>query len=212
MNVYNYDPITKEFTSISKAQPSPLEDGIFLIPAFSTSIQPPMPGANEAVIFDDVTGGWTTIPDFRGVTYYMISDGAEVTFNIGEKPDLTIMQDTLPANIAFQRAKEAKKTEIRNAFKVDSQLPVTVNNVQYHGNIDSALRLDGALRLAEKSGATSVSFTDINNVRHTLTLADANNVIIAVGKAYEQKFMKKQALLVDVDNAADQAALDAIIY
>lgn len=40
MNVYNYDPHTFLYVGTSKADESPLEPGVFLIPAHSTIIEP----------------------------------------------------------------------------------------------------------------------------------------------------------------------------
>jgi hypothetical protein len=40
MKVYNYDPLTRALVSIEDAVESPLEQGVFLIPAFATGLVP----------------------------------------------------------------------------------------------------------------------------------------------------------------------------
>ena len=82
--VYNYDPRTRIYTGASQADESPLEPGVFLIPAHATS-QPP-PGwikAEGAAIPHDAyaalmagklerftsAGEWECIDDVRGVWY-----------------------------------------------------------------------------------------------------------------------------------------------
>ncbi|KAG0188260.1 hypothetical protein DFQ28_005152 [Apophysomyces sp. BC1034] len=60
--VYNYHPETGELVSCSEADPSPLEPGVFLIPALATDIAPPDTGKGQVAVFSK--GKWTvkTIP------------------------------------------------------------------------------------------------------------------------------------------------------
>lgn len=41
LTVYNYNPSTFEYTGSSEADESPLEPGVYLIPAYATEIAPP---------------------------------------------------------------------------------------------------------------------------------------------------------------------------
>ena len=55
MRIYHYHPITGEYLSKGMADESPLEKGVFLIPAHATN-KDPLPGVEgKAVIFD---GEW----------------------------------------------------------------------------------------------------------------------------------------------------------
>ena len=83
--VYNYDPRTRIYTGASQADESPLEPGVFLIPAHATS-QPP-PGwikaegaaiphdayaalmAGKLARYDADKGEWECIDDVRGTWY-----------------------------------------------------------------------------------------------------------------------------------------------
>ncbi len=51
MLVYHYHPETKEYLGSSEARESPLEPGVFLIPACATDQKPPTPGPNQIVVF-----------------------------------------------------------------------------------------------------------------------------------------------------------------
>ncbi|MCA1403692.1 hypothetical protein I6F26_03620 [Ensifer sp. IC3342] len=56
LTVYNYDPTTLEFTGASEADESPLEPGVFLIPAYATETAPP--GDIPGHIFKWIEGAW----------------------------------------------------------------------------------------------------------------------------------------------------------
>lgn len=55
MKIYNYDPFTKEFLGVSEADESPLEPGIYLIPANATAEEPTVEEGKKAVFTDN---GW----------------------------------------------------------------------------------------------------------------------------------------------------------
>ena len=69
MKIYNYHPDYKYFYCESEADPSPLEPGVFLIPAHATDIKPPTCELNQIQIFNETS--WDIIDDKRG-TYYSI--------------------------------------------------------------------------------------------------------------------------------------------
>lgn len=56
MNIYNYHPATKVFVGESVADESPLEEGVFLVPANATTIAPPAIPADSVAVFEN--GGW----------------------------------------------------------------------------------------------------------------------------------------------------------
>ena len=59
MLVYNYHPVTKEFTGFSEADEDPLDKGKWLIPASATVIPPPEPADGKYRAFID--GSWALI-------------------------------------------------------------------------------------------------------------------------------------------------------
>ena len=64
MRIYNYDPITHEFLSEGAADESPLEPGVFLIPAHATVKPVPKPKPGKAAIF--AGDNWRVVADYRG--------------------------------------------------------------------------------------------------------------------------------------------------
>lgn len=62
--IYTYHPDTSIFVEATEANPSPLEPGVFLIPAHATDQPPPVVKEGQEAIFDKNTKQWTirTIP------------------------------------------------------------------------------------------------------------------------------------------------------
>ena len=87
MDIYNYHPTTQEFINQSKADISPLEPDVYLIPAFATEIQPPSVAENEAAVFDDNSKTWNIVPDYRNVTLWHKLTAQKVTAALGQTPD-----------------------------------------------------------------------------------------------------------------------------
>lgn len=56
MIAYNYNPSTLEYTGYSEADPDPMNEGVFLFPAFSTEIEPPEQILGKKRTF--INGAW----------------------------------------------------------------------------------------------------------------------------------------------------------
>lgn len=82
MKIYNYHPEYKYFIGSSNADESPLEPGIFLIPAHATNIEPLKCEQDEIQVFDETS--WKIIEDTRGYYYHTHTDEIKNIF-IGEK-------------------------------------------------------------------------------------------------------------------------------
>lgn len=91
MDIYNYSNITGEYVGTSQADPSPLEQGVWLIPANATEIAPPSVTGNEVAVFEN--GAWQKLADFRGTKYWTDSETETEINEIGV---------TVPANATTQ--------------------------------------------------------------------------------------------------------------
>lgn len=132
-----------------------------------------------------------------------------IEYTEGAEPqELKECQDTL----SLTEAKEAKRNEIRSEFVKNSEAPVVVDTISYHGGFESASKLDAAKRMVEASGGTEVPFYDIFNLPHELTIAEAQIVILTVGADFQAKFANKQSKMVQVDNAITITEVEAISW
>lgn len=114
--------------------------------------------------------------------------------------------------VQLENAKLKKKDEISKAFDIEEKQPVVVGNITYFGGVESATKLDSAKRLSELVGATTVTFFDVNNLPNTLTIAEAEAVIIAIAVKYQNDFAKKQGLYSLITSTTTLGTLDTIVW
>lgn len=201
---YHYDRNTSEFLYVEVAAHDP-RDNQPLVPAYSTTIEPPVPTANTVALFDGTN--WALVADYRGQSFYDTNGEIHTIDSIGVEPLVGWTTEPSLAYLAFE-----KRNEIKSAYQAALVSTVTVAGIEYQGGYESVTRLDSAKRLAELAGLTTVTFFDINNVGHALTIAEAEAVIIAVGNQVQSLFSQKQSKMVNIDAATDAIALDAIIW
>lgn len=60
MRIFHYDEQTGVFGGEDVADPSPLQPGVWLIPAYATTAQPPLLKTGERAVWKD--GAWGTEP------------------------------------------------------------------------------------------------------------------------------------------------------
>lgn len=75
MQIWNYHPVTSELLGSGSADPNPVEEGEWIIPAHATTIEPDAQQPGRAHVF---TGGaWESVADHRGETWWK----ADAEFN-----------------------------------------------------------------------------------------------------------------------------------
>lgn len=108
--------------------------------------------------------------------------------------------------------KNEKKVTIKAAYEKAANADVEHNSITWDGGFDTSMKLDAAKRLAETVGATDVIFYDANNVDHTLSIADAEAVIIAIANAFQTAMAQKQSLFTTIDAATTVAEVDSAVW
>jgi hypothetical protein len=85
MNIFNYRLVTGEFVGSSAADPDPMLDGEFLIPAFSTTVEPPDQQAGWARVWSG--SAWEQVLDHRGETWWGPDGNPVVIEELGNPVD-----------------------------------------------------------------------------------------------------------------------------
>ena len=171
MIIYNYNKEYKYYINSGEADPSPLEPGVFLIPANATDIQPPDCSESEIQIFEN--DSWTVTTNHMG-TYYSIETQQEF-YN----PDPSVLPEGF--------VKEAPPIEVDEGYDI-----VYDNGWTAVGNLDKLkkiklLAVDEEWNAIVENGWTTpygwkmgISIEDVSLLSANFVLAkEANSLGIA---------------------------------
>ena len=114
----------------------------------------------------------------------------------------------------FEQARERKYSEISQAHRehVAGSVMTSLGFPMQFG-IQDSLMVEGAIKLAQASGAEDIYLTDANDVSHyDISLADAQTVLLEMSTAFAQAHAKKQMLRKRADEAQTQSDLDSISW
>lgn len=83
MDIFHYHPVTGEFLGQSLADQDPRDEDNWLIPAHSTTTEPPSPQAGKARVWGG--SSWSQVVDHRGETWWD-EEGSPVTIEVLGNP------------------------------------------------------------------------------------------------------------------------------
>ncbi|MBS3953066.1 MAG: hypothetical protein KGZ88_08970 [Methylomicrobium sp.] len=107
MEIYHFKPDNGEFLGTGIADLSPLETEIFLIPAYSTPLAPPVIGDQQVAVFNG--SGWDVLADHRGQVYFLADGSQHQITQLGVVPPVDaltsapVTQDQLLAAVDAER-------------------------------------------------------------------------------------------------------------
>ena len=128
MNIYNYDPTTKEFLSVEVADKSPLEPDVYLFPANSTTITAPIDLEEyKTACFSVETNQWVIIDDYREVKLYSKETEEIVFAALGQTPEVLNATTLQPTN-EYDSWDELTQTWIYNSDLEISDVKLSVDN------------------------------------------------------------------------------------
>lgn len=221
MIVYDYNPETGEYKDTSEAQESPLELGVYLIPAHATAIAPPEAGAGRVAVFAD--GAWTLVEDHRGEVWYdtvtqerhEIKDLGVVpeTWTQFESTDREAVWNGAAWMVPFEVLKARKLAELSADFnrRIGGAV-VTSQGYTMQFDISDILKMQGATALLESQGAETGYITQADDVTvYDVPLATIKAVQGEMMQAWAQCHARKQELRALITAAGTEEALNAIV-
>lgn len=182
MNVYKFNPITKEYTGVEPAMLDPLESKlqgkeVYLLPANATFTEPTFKDGYANVWNGEA---WEQVEDNRGKRYWLKSDTfgtpAKTMKELGAFPDNAVF--TAP-----EKTLSELKQEKINALKVERDR-LEVEPIAYNGNMfdfdnKARDRINSAIIALDRTG-TSLYWTTADNENVLVTADDLKNVVAAV--------------------------------
>jgi len=141
MKIFRYATVSGEFAGDSTAAESPLESGVFLVPAFHTAVEPPEVSSGYAAFWNG--SAWALVEDHRGETGY-INGTAFVVTDLGAYPEgwsttppapdpnkaIDAQIAALEATVTQRRLREAALTETGKAWLADLDAQIAALRAQ----------------------------------------------------------------------------------
>jgi len=114
----------------------------------------------------------------------------------------------------FEQARDRKYSEISRSHKEHVAGSVMTSlGFPMQFDMKDSIMVEGAIKLAQASGATTIYLTDAEDVTHyDIPLADAQTVLLEMSTAFAQAHAKKQLLRDDISEAQTQSDLDKISW
>ncbi|MCV9920621.1 tail fiber assembly protein [Pseudomonas sp. BT-42-2] len=92
---YNAHPETLEYIGQGLADPDPLEEGNWLVPALAFADSPPASSPGFAIVRNRQTDTWELVQDNRGTVYSTATGDAQENLLLGPLPD-TLTREPFP--------------------------------------------------------------------------------------------------------------------
>lgn len=214
MNVYKFNPITKEYTGVEPAMLDPLESKlqgkeVYLLPANATFTEPTFKDGYATVWNGEA---WEQIEDNRGKEYWLKSD----TFGT---PARTMKElGAFPADAVFaapEKTLEQVKAEKINVLKAERDSkevePIEYNGNSYDYDDKARERINAAIIALDVQGAdASIDWTTADNADVKVTGNDLRMVIAMVANRSNALHVAYREAKDKVEQAITVAEVEAV--
>lgn len=214
MNVYKFNPITKEYTGVEPAMLDPLESKlqgkeVYLLPADATFSAPTL---QEGYVSIFKEGAWENIEDNRGKEYWLPEDKygapAREMKELGPLPEGAML--TAPER-TLDEVKADKVQSLKAERDSKEVKPITYNGNSYDYDDKARERISAAIIALEVAGASAtLTWTTADNKDVKVTADDLRCVIAAVGQRSNALHVAYRASKDKVEQAATVAEVEAV--
>jgi hypothetical protein len=170
--IYNYAPDTGIYVEESEAFESPLEPGVYLIPAYATETEPPNVSKSELARYDAKKCAWEVIDDIRGTWYD--ADGREIKIDDLDADVSALTRNAPPSALCILVDGKWKQCPKKAAAAKKAEMDTTVATGMAEANSQIAVLQDAVdLEMATIEEAASLKAWKKYRVLLTRAHADA---------------------------------------
>lgn len=213
LKIYNYHPVTKEFIPHDINSPHPIADinpldiSSYILPGFSTDIEPPKSLKFKIPIFDKEKKKWSTVLDYRGWKGFDSKGEEQEITELREKPkkDWSIKKPYV-----LNKERITKLININVDFRARFKEEVSALDILWNGGFDTIIRLELLTRLAINDNLETIKFASKDNIVHKLTIEKAYKIIRILNDHYQELFLDKQNRLNIINKAKNKQDLEDI--
>ncbi|WP_265658376.1 hypothetical protein [Francisella philomiragia] len=201
MKIYNYDKNTQEYLSIEDALESPLEKGVYMIPANATTIIPPKVKTNQVAIFQKKE--WIIKSDYRSSTIYntKTQESKEVDY-IGDIEEGWTLLEPLENSkwngkawiLDLVQVLEKKQREVSIQKSKFIAQGVILEDISFYSDKEAFLLIKNAGIDMLQIGQTVAIWKGINGVLHNPTLEQMQTLFMLVAQKLQKSFVIEATL------------------
>lgn len=214
MNVYKFNPITKEYTGVEPAMLDPLESKlqgkeVYLLPADATFSAPTLQVGYVSVFKEGV---WENIEDNRGKEYWLQDNAygtpARKMETLGALPADAMFT---PPQKTFEQVKQEKIIELKLMRDTAEVEPIEYQGYSFDYDSKARERISAAIIALEVAGASaSLIWTTADNQDVKVTASDLRGIIAQIALRSDKLHTAYRKAKEKVETATTKEEVEAI--
>ena len=213
--VYVFDEIKRKFIEPVEAQPCAVEEGKFLAPEYSTDVQPPVTGTNEAAVCSADKLNWTVVPDFEGKTVYDVNGNTQVITEFGVAPPAGFTVDK-PQALLDKEALAAAVTDridyIESQYQIAYQANIDYMGATFQADKASQTLITESLSAMNGTASSDFGWYDIANNKIPMTAGQLQGLSTSIFLRAQPMFYYRQDCKKAIRNATTVDDVNKVVW